>query len=130
MPEAKGTFQVHNWEGETYEESEGAVLSRASLTKTFEGDFQGSSTAELLMAEAKDARAYVGMERIEGTVNGSRGTFVVMHSASQVLNGEESMKVNVVPGSGTADLSGISGSLNITVSEGGEHSYHLIYELS
>lgn len=129
MPEAKGTFQVHNWEGETYEESEGVVLSRASLTKTFEGDFVGSSTAELLMAEAKDARAYVGMERIEGTVDGAGGTFVVMHSASQVMNGEESMKVAVVPGSGTAGFSGISGSLNITVSEDGGHSYHFIYEL-
>ena len=82
MPEAEGSFQVHNWEGETYEESEGAVLSRASLTKTFEGDFQGTSTAELLTAEAKDARAYVGMERIDGTMHGIAGTFVVMHTAS------------------------------------------------
>jgi hypothetical protein len=129
MPNAEGTFQVHNWEGETYEESEGAVLSRASLTKTFDGAFQGSSTAELLMAEAKDARAYVGMERLDGSLNGATGTFVVMHSASQVMNGEESMQVTVVPGSGTAGLEGISGSLKITVSEGGEHSYRFIYEL-
>ncbi len=129
MPEAEGTFQVHNWEGETYEESEGAVLSRASLTKTFEGDFQGTSTAELLMAEAKDARAYVGMERIDGTVHGIAGTFVVMHTASQVMNGPDVMSVTVVPGSGTAGFIGISGSLKIAVSEDGAHSYHLIYEI-
>jgi hypothetical protein len=129
MPEAKGTFQVHNWEGETYEESEGAVLSRASLTKTFDGDFQGSSTAELLMAEAKDARAYVGMERIDGTVGGVSGTFVVMHSASQIMNGEEWIKVTVVPGSGTAGLEGITGSMNIVVTEDGGHTYSLDYNL-
>lgn len=129
MPEAKGTFQVHNWEGKTYEESEGAVLSRASLTKTFEGDFQGSSTAELLIAEAKDARAYVGMERLDGTVGGAQGTFVVMHSATQVMNGPQGMSVTVVPGSGTAGFEGISGSLDITVDQDGGHSYHLIYEL-
>lgn len=130
MPEAKGTFAVHNWEGETYEEHEGAVLSRASLTKTFEGDFQGTSTAELLLAEANNARAYVGMERLDGTVGGASGTFVVMHSASQVMNGSEWLKVDIVPGSGTAGLTGITGSMKITVTEDGGHTYELIYECS
>ncbi|MEX0791255.1 MAG: DUF3224 domain-containing protein [Actinomycetota bacterium] len=129
MPQANGTFSVHNWEGETYEEHEGAVLSRASLTKTFEGGFQGTSTAELLLAEANNARAYVGMERLDGTVGGASGTFVVMHSATQVMDGEEWLKVNIVPGSGTAGLTGITGSMNIVVTEDGGHTYELIYEL-
>ena len=129
MPEAKGTFQVHNWNGETYEESEGAVLSRASLTKTFEGDFRGTSTAELLLAEAQGARAYVGMERLDGTVDGAAGTFVVMHSATHVMDGKEHISVTVVPGSGTAGFQGISGSIDISVDEDGGHSYTLSYEL-
>ncbi|CAN5845542.1 hypothetical protein BH23ACT12_BH23ACT12_16530 [soil metagenome] len=129
MPQAKGTFAVHNWEGETYEEHEGAVLSRASLTKTFEGDFQGTSTAELLLAEANNARAYVGMERLDGTMGGASGTFVVMHSASQVTNGDEWLKVNIVAGSGTAGFTGITGSINIVVTEDGGHTYSIEYHL-
>lgn len=129
MPEARGTFAVHNWEGETYEEHEGAVLSRASLTKTFEGDFQGTSTAELLMAEADAARAYVGMERLDGSLNGVPGTFVVMHSASQVMGGEQGMRVTTVPGSGTAGLKGITGSIQIDIDQDGTHNYRIDYTL-
>lgn len=128
MPEAKGTFSVENWVGETYEESEGAVLSRASLAKVFEGDLQGTSTAELLLAEGKGSRAYVGMERIDGALNGVPGTFVVQHSAVGTAEGDR-LAVAVVPGSGTAGLAGITGSMAISVDEGGGHSYSFTYEL-
>lgn len=128
MPEAKGTFSVESWVGETYEESEGAVLSRASLTKVFEGDFQGTSSAELLLAEAEGSRAYVGMERIDGSLNGVEGTFVVQHSAVSTPEGDR-LTVTVVPGSGTAGLAGITGTIQIAVDEGGGHSYSIAYSL-
>jgi hypothetical protein len=69
------------------------------------------------------------MERIDGSLNGVSGTFVVMHSASQIMNGEEWIKVNVVPGSGTAGLEGITGSMNIVVTEDGGHTYSIDYNL-
>lgn len=128
MPEAKGTFQVKTWEGETYEESEGAVLSRASLTKEFQGDFTGTSTAELLLAEADGARAYVGMERIDGALDGATGTFVVQHSALSTQSGDK-LEVSIVPGSGTGELKGITGSIDISVDDGGGHHYSISYEL-
>ncbi|HEX2052446.1 MAG TPA: DUF3224 domain-containing protein [Actinomycetota bacterium] len=128
MPEAKGTFQIKTWEGETYEEAEGAVLSKASLTKEFEGDFTGTSSAELLLAEAHGARAYVGMERIDGTLDGATGTFVVQHWALSSKDGDK-LTVNVVPGSGTAALEGITGTMEISVDEGGGHHYSLSYDL-
>lgn len=128
MPEAKGTFQVKTWEGETFEESEGAVLSRASLTKEFQGDFTGTSTAELLLAEADGARAYVGMERIDGALDGATGTFVVQHSALSTQSGDK-LEVSIVPGSGTGELKGITGSIDISVDDGGGHHYSISYEL-
>lgn len=128
MPEAKGTFQVKTWEGETFEESEGAVLSRASLTKEFQGDFTGTSTAELLLAEADGARAYVGMERIDGALDGATGTFVVQHSALSTQSGDK-LAVSIVPGSGTGELKGITGSIDISVDDGGGHHYSISYEL-
>ena len=129
MPQARGTFQVDSWAGETYEESEGAVLSRASLTKVFDGDLTGTSSAELLMAEAQQAtRAYVGMERIDGTLNGAKGTFVVQHTALSSSEGDR-LTVAVVPNSGTGQLTGITGAMAISVDEGGGHSYSFEYEL-
>ncbi|HVL52339.1 MAG TPA: DUF3224 domain-containing protein [Actinomycetota bacterium] len=128
MPEAKGTFSISSWEGETYEESEGAVLSRATLTKVFQGDFEGTGSAELLMAEAQDSRAYVGMERIDGRLNGSAGTFVVQHSAVSSKDGDR-LTVVVVPDSGTAGLAGITGTMEISVDDGGGHNYSFTYSL-
>ncbi len=128
MPEAKGTYSINSWEGETYEESEGAVLSRASLTKTFEGDFHGTSSAELLLAEAQGSQAYVGMERIDGSLNGVDGTFVVQHAAVSSKDGDR-LTVTVVPDSGTGGLAGLTGTMDISVDAAGGHSYSFTYSL-
>jgi hypothetical protein len=59
---AAGTFEIDSWEEEVYDEREGAKLTRTRLTKTFHGDVEGESTAELLMAYAAEegSAAYVG----------------------------------------------------------------------
>src|SRR5829696_1299897 len=65
---AMGTFEIESWEEEPYDEREGARLTRTRLTKTFHGDVEGESTAELLMAYAAEegSAAYVGFERAVG----------------------------------------------------------------
>lgn len=128
MPQARGNFSVDSWEGETYEESEGAVLSRASLTKVFEGELEGTSSAELLLAEAQGSRAYVGMERIDGSLNQAKGTFVVQHTAVSSKDGDR-LTVTVVPDSGTGGFVGITGTMDISVDAGGGHSYIFDYSL-
>jgi hypothetical protein len=86
---------------------DGVSLSRTRVTKTFTGDIQGTSTAELLMAQApEESAAYVGMERIVGTVNGRAGSFVLHHSAT-ADRGAQSTSWTVVPDSGTGELRGI-----------------------
>ena len=52
---AAGTFEIESWEEEPYEEREGAKLTRTRLRKTFRGDIEGESTAELrgLRGEAR-----------------------------------------------------------------------------
>ena len=44
---AMGTFEIESWEEEPYDEREGARLTRTRLTKTFHGDVEGESIAEL-----------------------------------------------------------------------------------
>jgi uncharacterized protein DUF3224 len=129
MQNASGTFQVDSWKEEPYDEAEGAKLSRASLTKTFEGDLDGTSTAELVVAIAQEeSRAYVGIERINGRLNGLEGSFVVQHSATG-SRGDDQATVTVVPDSGTGELTGLSGTMTICAEDDGSHTYDFAYEI-
>lgn len=129
MGTAVGTFSVDSWEQASYEEDGGAQLSRAAVTKTFRGDLIGTSSAQLLIALAQEgSRAYVGIERIKGRLEGLDGTFVVQHSATG-RRGNEQLTVTVVPDSGTGGLTGLSGTMTIFVAEDGGHSYDFDYQV-
>lgn len=129
---AAGTFEIDDWEEETYDEGEGAKLTRARLTKTFRGDVEGESTAELLMAYAAEegSAAYVGFERVVGRVHGRSGSFVLHHTAtSDGSRGEASATWSVVPGSGTDELRGLRGEARISNEPDGGHTFTLDYDL-
>jgi hypothetical protein len=129
MQTASGTFQVDSWEEEPYDEADGAKLSRASLTKTFHGDLEGTSSAELLVAIAQESsRAYVGIERIQGRLNDLEGSFVVQHNATGT-RGDDRAVVTVVPDSGTGGFAGLSGTFTICAEDDGSHSYDFAYEM-
>lgn len=129
MQNASGTFQVDDWKEEPYDEAEGAKLSRASLSKTFRGDLEGISSAELLVAIAQEgSRAYVGIERIQGRLNGLEGSFVVQHNATGT-RGDDQADVTVVPDSGTGGFTGLSGTITICAADDGSHTYDFAYEI-
>jgi len=127
---ATGTFEIEDWKEQPYHEGDGATLTRASVIKTFYGDVEGGSTAELLMAYgAKEgSAAYVGFERVSGRVHGRSGSFVLQHNAI-MEGGEGDATWTVVPGSGTGELRGISGEAEISNGPDGSHSFALDYEL-
>jgi hypothetical protein len=127
---AAGTFEIESWEEEPYDEREGAKLTRTRLTKTFRGDVEGESTAELLMAYAAEegSAAYVGFERVVGCVHGRSGSFVLHHTASS--GGEPSASWSVVPGSATGELRGLRGVAQIINEPDGGHSFALDYDLA
>ncbi|WP_248966154.1 DUF3224 domain-containing protein [Sphaerisporangium perillae] len=128
MPRANGTFDIDGWEPETLDEREGATLSRVHVTKTFKGDLEGNSTAELItaMAQVEGSAAYVGFERFTGALHGRKGTFVLHHTATG-SGGEQSLSWTILPDSGTGELRGIRGEGQI-INEDGAHSYILDYE--
>lgn len=129
MKQATGTFEIENWEEKPYEEMEGVKLTRTKVTKTFHGDIDGESTAELLMAYGSEegSAAYVGFERIVGRVGDRSGSFVLHHTASSSPDGQTA-SWSIVPSSATGDLAGLSGEAQISADSEGGHTFTLDYE--
>jgi hypothetical protein len=105
------------------------MLSRMTIDKTFHGDLEATSQGQMLAASTSipHSAGYVAIERVEGTLHGKRGSFVLQHSAT-MNKGEPTLLIHVVPDSGTDELTGLSGKLNIIMEEG-KHAYELEYKL-
>lgn len=104
-------------------------LGRMSLDKVFRGDLEATSTGEMLsaMGGVQGSAGYVALERVTGTLHGRRGTFALQHSGT-LARGARSLTVTVVPDSGTGQLEGLAGTMDIVI-EGKAHSYVFDYTL-
>ena len=62
------TFEVTSWEEKPFDEAVGvAILTGATVTKSFGGGVDGTSTTDRLMAYQPDNSAtFVGLERTAG----------------------------------------------------------------
>jgi len=126
---AAGTFQVKMSPLSTTH-GEDPHLGRMSLDKRFEGDLIATGKGEMLTAgtNVKNSAVYVAVERISGTLQGKYGSFVVHHSG--VMNrGAQDLTISVVPDSGTDELTGITGTMKISIVNG-QHLYELDYWFS
>jgi pimeloyl-ACP methyl ester carboxylesterase len=126
---AIGTFEVDVKPLTPYNEASDSQLGRMSIDKRFHGQLEATSKGEMLTAGnfVKGSAGYVAVESVSGTVNGRKGTFALQHTGT-LDNGAQSLSVTVVPGSGTGELTGISGAMNIVI-ESGKHSYVFDYTL-
>jgi hypothetical protein len=123
------TFDITAWEPQEYDDQENVKLTRTRLTKTFQGDLEGTSAADLLMAGAPSgSAAYVGIERITGQLLGRSGSFVLIHDAS-MSNDEQSLSLTIMRDSGTGELRGIRGEGDIIIDADGGHTLTLGYTL-
>jgi hypothetical protein len=105
-------------------------IGRVILDKKFHGELEASSHGVMLFPTAtpKDTGGYVAMEIVSGTLAGHTGTFALQHSGTMNA-GTYSLSVLVVPGSGTNQLAGLTGKMNINIAAGGKHSYDFEYAL-
>ncbi|OPC78734.1 hypothetical protein B4N89_31735 [Embleya scabrispora] len=126
---ATGTFELTSFQPEAIDEAPGAALGRVVITKVFTGDLAGESTVHMssVMDVEGAPAAYVAVERFTGELAGRKGSFVFLHCAPGTA-GEE-LAIRVVAGTGTDELAGITGSLDITRTEDGGHTYVLDYIL-
>jgi len=106
------------------------ALARMSIDKQFHGDLEATSKGEMLSAgsEVKGSAGYVAIEKVSGSLNGRTGTFVLEHFAT-MTRGTPQLTIIVVPDSGTGQLVGLSGTMNIIIASGGKHSYEFDYML-
>lgn len=104
-------------------------IARYSIDKEIHGDLEATTKGEMLGAGdyKTGAAGYVAMELVTGTLAGRHGGFALEHMATMDKNGPK-MTVEVVPGSGTGELTGIAGTFVITIANG-QHSYDLDYTL-
>ncbi len=109
----------------------GRPVGLAIITKAFDGQITGSSVTLFTAAfdQAAGAGTYVAMESFEGTVNGLTGTLNFAHSATTTGSDRLDEFFTIVPGSGTGELEGITGTGGIRVSADGDHEIWFDYEL-
>jgi hypothetical protein len=70
---------------------------------------------------------YVAIERISGTLRGRTGTFILQHTGT-MNRGALQLSITVVPDSGTGQLTGLTGKMDIQIANG-KHSYDFAYTL-
>jgi hypothetical protein len=123
---AHGTFEVKT---QPLPSAPGDGMGRFSLEKQIHGDLEGVSKGEMLTAGdyTKGEAGYVALEQVTGSLKGRRGSFVLQHVGTMDKSGM-TLRVTVVPGSGTDQLQGIAGSFTITITAG-QHSYDFDYTL-
>ena len=130
MQHATGTFDVKiapQKPDNPIEEASG--LTRMTLDKQFHGDLEAVSKGEMLsiLDRGTNSGGYVAMERVTGTIQSLTGSFAMQHNAT-MTSGAPALNIVVVPGSGSGELAGISGSMNIRI-ENGQHFYDFEYSL-
>lgn len=127
---AKGTFTVKltplTFEGLT----DASQLGRMSIDKQITGDLVATTHGQMLsaMTATQGSAGYVALERVDGTLHGRRGSFVLQHTGT-MTRGTPALSVTVVPDSGSGDLTGLSGDFIIIVADG-KHSYAFNYLLA
>jgi hypothetical protein len=126
---ANGTFEVKLNPQTPDGKFEDATMGRMTIDKQFHGDLEATSKGQMLtaMTEIKGSAGYVAVERVTGTLNGRSGTFFLQHSAT-MTRGVPQLSVTVVPDSGTGQLVGLTGKMDIIINSG-KHSYDFEYTL-
>jgi Protein of unknown function (DUF3224) len=102
-------FEILAWD-ETYSASpvEGWSVTRATVRKRFTGDLEGTSIGEVTTSGQADARTYLAAERVEGSLAGRTGSFLLVHGGIGDAT-EQHAFGHVVAGSGAGELVGVRG---------------------
>ena len=125
---ASGTFEVKLTP--QHDKSSDSTLGRMTVAKQIHGDLEGTSTGQMLTAgtAVTGSAVYVAIEKVSGTLHGRKGTFI-LHHTGVMTRGAPQLTITVVPDSGTGELEGLTGKMNIIIANG-KHSYEFEYTLT
>ena len=127
MNQATGTFEVQLTPQSSDAESESTPIGRMLIVKQYDGGLEAESKGQMLAYQSGvyGSAGYVAIERVNGTLDGRKGSFVLQHSGI-MDQGDSQLTVIILPDSGTKELTGIQGSMTIKI-EDGNHYYDLEY---
>jgi len=127
VKKAIGQFKITGGHEETYADRSPGRLTRAGGAQRFSGDIEGTGRIEWLMCYRGDRSAeFVGMQQIEGTLDGRSGEFVLTSAGTH--DGVRSRGTwAVVSGSGMGGLSGIIGNGTWVAGPGPQATFELSY---
>src|SRR3712207_146555 len=109
MATTSGSFTVMSVGGEDTLADGGVRVTHAWGAQAFDGGIVGGGSVDWLMCYRADKTAeLVGVQRIDGTIDGRRGSFVLTSSGSHD-GSTSSGSWSIVAGSGTGALAGIRG---------------------
>ena len=118
-------FSMKSWEETIVSGEEGAPrVAHAHAAMRYEGVIEGESSCDFLLyypGEGFDGGATTspGLERIDGSVDGRKGSFVIRHEVGFDLSGIHG-EWTVVEGSGSGELTGLTGHGTVTGEMGRE----------
>ena len=130
MARATGSFTVKSWDENTFQElDEGAKLTKASVAFAFEGDLAADASWDAVRYYRPDGTAaYSGIQRVVGELGGAAGSFVVQ-ADGEYADGEARSRWEVIRGSGTGELAGLSGTGEAVASASPPGNFTFDYEL-
>lgn len=99
------------------------AADRFTLTKTWTGAVEGSSRGTMLTAGDPESGSagYIAAELFEGSLEGRTGTLVLQQLGTMTA-GEPALHYVIAPGSGTGELAGTTGTLEIgEIHDDGRH---------
>jgi hypothetical protein len=110
-------------------QSDDSGVGRMTFDKQFHGDLEATSKGQMLavMTSEKSSAGYVALEKVMGKLKGRSGSFALEHTG--IMNrGVPELNVVVVPDSGTDQLKGLTGKMEIVITNG-KHFYTFEYKL-
>jgi hypothetical protein len=134
MSHATGTFEVkvipQGPDAPTADNPAGNPIGRMLLDKQFHGELEAASQGQMLAdgTALKGSAGYVALEQVTGILQGRNGSFFLQHKGT-MTRGLPQLSIAVVPDSGTGELIGLTGKMEIEIKDG-KHFYHFEYTIA
>lgn len=121
---AIGTFEVNL----DIAKEDTAPVGRMIINKQYQGDLVGTGVGQMISKRTKNGSAvYYAIEEFTGEIQGKKGNFTLLHHGS-IQQGEQTLTIKIMAGSGDGELKTISGSMKI-IQTTDKHTYELNYTL-
>lgn len=130
MKTAKGTILHNNWDEKPYHEAAPLKSSEAKIDIVMHGAIEAAGPGRYLMQyPTAETCHYSGYLVMDGKLDGKAGQFII-YEVGDWTNGVAASRWQIVAGSGTGELKGITGQGSYAAEHDKTVHYELSYEIS